>query len=175
MSTSHVGGGAPGALDRLTNWVLDQGGDIYGQDERERLRWYEGIALAASVQWILVPWTFAALVWFADRDAAILLAIACGVFYLTMLPANVHVSRKRVEVHPVRWSRKRIGFTAVAFPAGPVFVLGFARAVGDTGGVEYTAAAVGGTIGVAIGVVLLMMRGRARARRLAALPEEDMD
>lgn len=175
MSTSHAGGRVPGALDRLTHWVLDHDGDIYGQDERERLRWYEGIALAASAQWTLVPWTLAALVWFADRDAAILLAVVAGVFYLGMIPATLYVNRARVETHRVRWSRKRILVTALAFPAGPVFILGFMRAVGDADAVEFSAAAIGGLIGAAIGVALMVARGRARARRLAAEADLETD
>jgi hypothetical protein len=175
MSTSHAGGRASGVLDRLTRWVLDHDGDIYGVDERERLRWYEGIALAASVQWTLVPWSLAALVWFADRDAAILLAVVAGVFYLTLVPANVHVARTRVETHRVRWSRKRILLTALTFPAGPVFFLGLMRAVGDADALEFGAATIGGVIGAAIGIALIVARARSRARRLAAEADVEMD
>ena len=42
-------------LDRVVRWNLDINGDSYG-DERERFRWYEGIAAAFSVQSLLVPW-----------------------------------------------------------------------------------------------------------------------
>ena len=42
-------------LDRVVRWSLDSDGDFYG-DERERLRWYEGIATAASLQWLAIPW-----------------------------------------------------------------------------------------------------------------------
>ncbi|MFN8123327.1 MAG: hypothetical protein U0237_12945 [Thermoleophilia bacterium] len=175
MSTSHAGGRAPGVLDRLTDWVLDHDGDIYGQDERERYRWYEGIALAASAQWILVPWTMAALVWFADRDAAILLAVAFAVFHLGLLPANLHVRRKRVEVHPVHWSRKRILISAVAIPAGPVFFLGFMRAFAGMDATEAVGATVGGVIGLAGGVAFVAVRSRIRARRAAAGADAEMD
>ncbi len=175
MSTSHAGGGAPGVLDRLTDWVLDHDGDIYGQDERERYRWYEGIALAASAQWIVVPWTLAALIWFADRNAAILLAIVAGAFYLTMIPATVHVSRKRVETRLVRWTRKRIVLTLLTFPAGPVFVLGCVYAFGNPDAFDLTAALIGGLIGAGVGAAILTARTRARRRQLAAEAGAEQD
>jgi hypothetical protein len=50
-------------LDRVVRRHLDFDGDLYG-DERERLRWYEGIATAASLQWLAIPWVAAILVVF---------------------------------------------------------------------------------------------------------------
>ena len=44
-------GMATSVLDRVVRWNLDFDGDIYG-DERERLRWYEGIATAAVAPFV---------------------------------------------------------------------------------------------------------------------------
>ncbi|GAA2621869.1 hypothetical protein [Paractinoplanes durhamensis] len=57
-------------LDRVVRWNLDLDGDLYG-DERERLRWYEGIATAASLQSILIPWSAAVMVWPLGKPAAL--------------------------------------------------------------------------------------------------------
>lgn len=56
-------------FDRLAKSALDHDGDIYG-DERARLRWYEGIAVTSTVQWILVLWVLAVCAWLAPVSAA---------------------------------------------------------------------------------------------------------
>ena len=56
-------------IDRVVHWHLDFDGDIYG-DEREHLRWCEGMATAASLQWLAIPWAAAVLVRPLGRPAA---------------------------------------------------------------------------------------------------------
>ena len=57
-------------LDRVVRWNLDVDGDLYG-DERERYRWYEGIATAASLQWLIIPWAAAIMVWPLGRPSVL--------------------------------------------------------------------------------------------------------
>ncbi|MET0424989.1 MAG: hypothetical protein ABW046_13985, partial [Actinoplanes sp.] len=71
-------------LDRVVHWNLDLDGDLYG-DERERYRWYEGIATAASLQWMLIPWAAAIMVWPLGRPAVLPLAVVLAVLWLPML------------------------------------------------------------------------------------------
>src|SRR3712207_9477580 len=86
-------------LDRIVRWNLDTDGDMYG-DERERLRWYEGIATAASLQWIGVPWAAAVLVWVLGRPAVLPLAVVLAVLYLPILLCTVYVRRRRGDTLP---------------------------------------------------------------------------
>lgn len=158
MSTSHLTR-KQSRFDRFVDYLLDVDGDMYGQDERERTRWYEGIALAASVQWIVFPWFLAILVWFVDVDVARLLGTAGVVFLAPMILATVYVERKRVDTRVHRWTSKRIVWSVVTITPIVVFLAGFIRAVGlDTPVAK--GALVGGIIGGIAGGVAMVVRGR---------------
>jgi hypothetical protein len=161
-------------VDRLVNYVLDVDGDIYG-DERERIRWYEGISLAASFQWLAVPWAMAILVWFADRDTVLFLVAVLALFYLPLLLTTAYVQRKGVRLLPARAGAKYWLFAALSGIPYVVFVLG-ALVVYDGGTADagtWWASLVGGVVGGALGLLGLMFAERHRRRREAAAPDED--
>jgi hypothetical protein len=116
-------------LDRVVRWNLDLDGDIYG-DERERLRWYEGIATAASLQWTAVPVAAAALVWVLGRPAVLPLTVVLLVLVVPMMLCSAYVRGRRVDTVVRRWNRKRM-ILWLAFTVPMVaFVFGALRAFG---------------------------------------------
>jgi pilus assembly protein TadC len=148
-------------LDRFVSWTLDHNGDIYG-DEQERLRWYEGIAVASSVQWIVVPWTMAVMSWICSREVARYLVVLAIVFYVPTFLTTVYVSRKRVNLAPPHRNAKVVTLGVVSGLPSVVMVVGLVRALDeglDPDGI------VGGVIGGAIGVVIAILAVREIARR----------
>lgn len=96
-------------MTRVVNWALDNDGRMYG-DEREQVRWYEGIVAASGLQWILVPWTAAVLVWVVGgRPVAVSLSVVLAVFYLPFVLCNWYVARRRVAILIVPWTVKSVG------------------------------------------------------------------
>src|SRR3954463_3830834 len=98
---------ATSVLDRVVQWNLDYNGDLYG-DERERYRWYEGIATAAQLQSILVPWAAAVAIWPLGEPAVTPLAIVLVAFWLPALLGTLYVRARQVETAPRSWSSKRV-------------------------------------------------------------------
>jgi hypothetical protein len=158
-------------LDRFVSWTLDHDGDIYG-DERERLRWYEGIAIAATVQWVVVPWAIAIMSWIADRQTAMYLLILAVVFYVPIFLTTAHVVRKHVNTTPLTWTKKRVITTVASGLPFLVMVVGLTRALDeglDPGGV------VGGAIGGGVGLVVAIFATRAISRRRAAAEADRLE
>lgn len=155
MTTSH----SPRAsvIDRLAARVLDVDGDLWGSDERERLWWYEGVCLAATVQWVVVPWVAAVLVWQVSEQTVRALGTLGLAFMLPMLLTTLYVSHRHVDVTP-RWTRKRIIWTLLTMLPFVIFVAGYLRATSNLN----TATIVGMFVGGAAGVVGLMMAARTR-------------
>lgn len=152
-------------VDRLTNYLLDVDGTIYG-DERERIRWYEGISLAASFQWLAVPWGMAVLVWFADRDTVPFLVAILVLFYLPTLIALAHVWRKGVRLVPDRAGAKYWMFGALGGLPYVVFTLGAIAAYdGPAADGSWWGALVGGVVGGTLGLIALFAVERWRRRR----------
>ncbi len=151
-------------IDKLVSWTLDHDGDIYG-DERERLRWYEGIAVAASVQWILVPWALAVLAWMADREVAPHLVVVAFVFYAPQFLVSVHLVRTKVDINKVTWHRKRVIATVATALPFLVMVVGLVRAFDE--GLDPDGL-IGGAIGGTVGGVAAILIARAVARRRVA-------
>ncbi|GAA0800305.1 hypothetical protein [Spirilliplanes yamanashiensis] len=150
-------------LDRIVAWSFDP--DLYG-DERERLRWLEGTALAAGLQWIGIPAAAAVLVWTLGRPAVLPLAVVLAVLYVPIVLCQVYVSRRRVETVPKRWTLKRVALTAATVVPYVAFILGcsaayapasFARGMGQ-----------GAIAGIALAVVMFAVQTRRRNRRDAA-------
>jgi len=158
-------------LDRVVRWNLDLEGDLYG-DERERYRWYEGIATAAQLQAILVPWAAAVAIWPLGEPAVAPLAIMLAVFWLPAVLTTVYVRARQVETAPRRWSSKRVLLTGVtALPYG-VFVAG-AFYVHNPDSPTWIGAIVGGVIGGGLSLVALIVKGRQRQRREALVKDDD--
>lgn len=153
---------APTKLDRAMDWILDRDGMIYG-DERERVAWYEAIAAVASLQWILVPWALAIMVWLGDDNVAGYLAATLAVFSLPTLLANVWIGHKRVRPVTGGWTRKRIVITIISVLPYAIFVAGlFAHSSNDPGVIIWTSA--GGTVGALAGLAFTaMMKRRGEA------------
>lgn len=150
-------------LQAMSAWLLDHDGDIYGTDERERLRWYEGIAVAASVQWIVVPVVLAVAVWIGGRPvASASLAVALA-FYLPMAIVNAYVAQRHVTTTPTRWSAKRIVVTVVTAVPFIALTAGLARAYGvfDSG----SGPLIGGVVGGLLGMVVVFLGTLAVGRR----------
>src|SRR3954470_9496113 len=103
---------ATSVLDRVVQWNLDYNGDLYG-DERERYRWYEGIATAAQLQSILIPWAAAVAIWPLGEPAVVPLAIMLFMLWLPAVLSTVYVRARKVETAPRRWSSKRVLLTVV--------------------------------------------------------------
>jgi hypothetical protein len=118
-------------VTRMVNWTLDNEGHGFG-DERERLRWYEGIVGAAGFQAILVPWTAAVLVWVVgERSVAACLAVVLAAFYVPMGLAQWYVARRKVSVFLVRWTVKSVVLGQLQLVPYMAFVFGAAHAYGQ--------------------------------------------
>lgn len=155
-------------LDRFVRWNLDlDGGDLYGDDERERLRWYEGIATAAQVQGVAVPWAAAIAVWIFGRPVVVPLLIVLAAMILPMWFGNVYVRGKRVDTTPRSWSAKRIvlgvlgGLPIVLFAIGALYR-------NDPDSFVWVNSLIGAGIGGALGVAVLARRTRQRRRAEAS-------
>lgn len=167
MSTSHLSG-KPSAFDRLVDHLLDVDGDMYGQDERERTRWYERIAVAASVQWMVVPWVMAVLVWMVGADAARALSYVGIAFLLPLIFATVYVEHRKVDTAVRHWTAKRIVWTTVTMLPILIFIVGYMHA---TGASQETVAgtAIGGVFGAAAAFGIMVLK----ARRTRNAPDDD--
>jgi hypothetical protein len=155
-------------LDRFVRWNLDlDGGDLYGDDERERLRWYEGIVTAAQIQWVVVPWAAAIGVWLAGRDAILPLIAVLVVLAIPMGVATLYVRGKRVETTPRSWSPKRV---LLSFLQGlPFVVFGIGAAYqNNPESSTWHGTIVGAAIGGTVGIVATMQKTRKRRREEAA-------
>jgi predicted membrane-bound spermidine synthase len=155
-------------LDRFVDWTLDlRGGDLYGDDERERLRWYEGIATAAQVQGIAVPWAAAIAVWVFGEPVVVPMLVILAAMLVPMWFAAVYVRGKRVDTTPRSWSAKRLllgvlgGLPIVVFTVGALYEHGPDSFV-------WLNSLIGAVIGGSIGVAVLVHRTRQRRRAEAA-------
>jgi hypothetical protein len=167
MSTTPVHSQRDGRLDRFVHWILDSDGTIYG-DERERIRWYEAIAVASSVQWLVVPWALAIMAWMANRQVAPYLTAVAVIFYAPMLIATVLAERSRINTMQVRLNRKAV---LIAVFTGLPFLLmlaGLVRAFDegfDPSGLK--GAAVGGPIGMIVAWLFARTVQKRRAAKEA--------
>jgi hypothetical protein len=164
MATSSV-------LDRVVQWNLDYDGDLYG-DERERYRWYEGIAAASSLQSVLIPAAAAIMVWPLGKPSVLPLTVVLVGLWLPLLLSTAYVRGRRVETTPRSWSAKRILVTVVTSVPYLVFVVG-AMYVYDPHGDTWRGALVGGVFGGLAGVIGVIVKGRRRARLEALAGDED--
>ncbi|MFC6021153.1 hypothetical protein ACFP2T_33890 [Plantactinospora solaniradicis] len=169
MTTSPAPTSRVTVLDRIADWALDPDGRTYG-DERERLRWYEGMATAAMIQWIALPWAAAALVWIGGRPVAPSLVVLMVLLYLPILLCARYVARRRVNPHQVRWTTRTISTALLAGVPYLLFLSGLAHAYQLLTGPPAWAVPLGATIGV--GGAAVGVRLDARRRQRAADAEE---
>ena len=155
-------------MDRFVRWNLDFDGDLYGRDERERLRWYEGTTTMAQVQMITVPWVAAAFVWAVGAPVAWSLLVLLTVFLVPITLCSVYVAAKRVDTTPRVWSRKRLIVSALMSLPYLVFGIGFLYRVYPESD-AWRSALIGALMGLAVGVVLQAAHTRRVRRRDAVL------
>jgi uncharacterized membrane protein YbaN (DUF454 family) len=149
-----------GSMDRVSRWFLSD--DLYG-DERERLRWYEGMAVGATIQWIAVPWGAVVLAWIYGRPVVVPMAVILVLMYVPIVLTGAYVRRRRVETVAVRWTAKRIALGVLGGLPYVVFVIQFFYPR------ERGSAAVGALVGAGIGVAAMVWKARqARAHETAA-------
>jgi uncharacterized membrane protein YbaN (DUF454 family) len=157
---------AAGSMDRVSRWFLSD--DLYG-DERERLRWYEGMAVATTIQWIAVPWAAVVLVWIFGRPALVPLAVILVLMYIPTALVGVYVRRRRVETVAVRWTAKRIALGVLGGLPYVVFVVEFFYPR------QHLSAAVGAVVGAGIGVAAMAWKARQARTQEAAAAAADED
>ena len=143
--------------------------------ERERLRWYEGIATAASLQWLAIPWAAAVLVWPLGKPSVLPLTVMLVLLVVPMALCMVYVNRRRVDTEVHAWTGKRVLWSVLGSLPDVVFVIG-ARYAHDPESSTWLGAIVGAVFGGAIGVVATAVRVRRRRRQealAAASGDED--
>ena len=162
------------ALDRVVRWNLDLDGtgDIYG-DERERLRWYEGIATAASLQWLAIPWAAAVLVWLLGRPSVVPLVVVLAALVVPMALCSAYVRGRRVVTEVHGWSRKRVLFSILGGLPYVVFVVGALLAYSESAARGAVFGAVIGGIGGVLATVVATRRRRRQEALAAAAGDED--
>jgi len=155
-------------LDRVVRWGLDSdgNGDIYG-DERERLRWYEGMATAASLQWLAIPWAAAVLVWPLGEPSVLPLTIVLVLLVVPMALCTVYVRRRRVDTEVRAWTGKRVLWSVLGSLPYLVFLIGSLYAYSPESS-AWVGAIFGAVIGGAVGTVAAVL-GTRRKRRQEAL------
>lgn len=167
----------PGAsIDQVVGWALDICGDTYG-DERERLRWYEGMTAAAQLQLIALPWAATVLVLALGRPAVLPVSVLLGIVYLTALMSLLYVRRRGVETTPARWSRSRIVFAVLGGLPYLLFVFSSIWVFRDPG-TKVGSTMVGAFVGAGIGLVAAIIgnvRETRRRRAQEAADQPDVD
>ena len=162
-------------LDRVVRWGLDSdGNDFYG-DERERLRWYEGIATAASLQWLAIPWAAAVLVWPLGMPSVLPLTVMLVLLVVPMAMCMAYVHRRRVDTEVHAWTGKRVLWSVLGSLPYVIFVIG-ALYAHDPESSTWLGAIVGAIFGGTVGIVASVVRIRRRRRQealAAASGDED--
>jgi hypothetical protein len=165
-------GMATSVLDRVVRWNLDFDGDIYG-DERERLRWYEGIATAASLQWIAIPWACALLVLGYGRPVVAPLVVILVVLVVPMAMCTAYVRHRRVDAAVRRWTGKRIVLSTAFTVPLLLFLFASLWAYGKAGSSVWWGAAGGALFGAGLSAVTPFVRSRRLRRETPAAEDED--
>ena len=146
------------SIERLLNGFL---GPDASRAANERFRWYEAVAGVSALQWIVVPWTLAVLMWTSADVMAPQLALLYAVFVIPTFLGNVYVTQKRLDLAIGRFTVGRVLLGLVVSLPFPVFVAGYLVANGwDRGVIIQTG--FGLLIGsvAAGGVLLYVLRNR---------------
>lgn len=160
-------------LDRIVRWHLDFDGDLYGADERDRLRWYEAVTVAASVQWITVPWAAAALVWVLGEPAVLPLSVMMAVLAVPMVFTTFYLRRRQVDTDPRSWTRKRIVLSVLGATPWVLYFAGAAYHAAGPSSTIWPSTAIGGVLGGAAGMIASAIRSRRRRKLEDSLVEDD--
>ncbi|GIF18382.1 hypothetical protein BJ973_008657 [Actinoplanes tereljensis] len=158
-------------LDRVVRWNLDLDGDLYG-DERERLRWYEGITAASSLQTLLIPWAAAIMVWSLGKPSVVPLAVVMALYWVPLMLSQLYVLRRKVDTTPRGWGAKRVVLLVLTTVPYLGFVVG-AMYAWDPDGETWIGAIVGGVVGAVCTVVITNVKIRRRNRLEALAGDED--
>lgn len=149
-------------LDRFVRWNLDlDGGDLYGDDERERLRWYEGIVTAAQVQWIAIPWAAAIAVWVFGKPVVVPLLIVLGALIVPMFFCTVYVRGRRVDTTPRTWGAKRLTLSVLG--SLPLVVFAIGASYQNSAHFLWANSLIGGSLGAFVTARKTRQRRRAEA------------
>lgn len=160
-------------MDRFARWNLDPDGDLYG-DERERIRWYEGIAVTWQTQMILVPWVIAVLVWVLGRPAVLPLGVTLAVLLVPVWFTSAYVTSRRVDVTPLVWTTKRKLLGVLTGAPYAAFVVGMSYHLDWPKEGSWVSITTGIAVGLLIGVVMQAYASRRRRRSEAAtIVDED--
>ncbi|GIE27158.1 hypothetical protein Ait01nite_002030 [Actinoplanes italicus] len=160
-------------LDRIVRWHLDFDGDMYGADERDRLRWYEAMTVAASVQWTAVPWAAAVLVWVLGEPAVLPLSVMMAVLAVPMVLTTFYLHHRQVDTDPRSWTRKRIVLAVLGTAPWVLFFVGAAYHAAGPSSTVWQSTAVGGVLGGVAGVIASAIRARRRRMLEDSLVEDD--
>ena len=161
-------------MDRFVRWNLDFDGDLYGRDERERLRWYEAMTTAAQVQAIAVPWAAAALVWTVGEPVAIPLIVVLAAMLIPLAFTAIYVQSRRVDTTPRVWTAKRVLVSTLMGMPYTVFGIGALYHLDGSGSTVWRSATIGALIGLVAGAAGQIVQMRRRRRLDAAIvPDED--
>ncbi len=130
--------------------------------------------MAASIQWLVVPWVLAVMVWVGGRAQVGYLVVLAAAFYVPMLFSTVYVSAHKVPLAGRgRWSRKRTVLTVLS---GLPYALIFGGALRAYEGGRFDPdGMVGGVIGGVVGLglaVFAVRRSQQRHSRKAVLVED---
>ncbi|WP_328461217.1 hypothetical protein OHA21_31930 [Actinoplanes sp. NBC_00393] len=159
-------------LDRVVRWNLDLDGDIYG-DEHERFRWYEGLAVASSLQILLLPWVAAVLVWTLGRPAVLPLGVMLVAFQLPFLISTAYLSRRGIRPRTQIRTRKQFGLSVLSGLPLLLFVFGAVFAFRGPEGNGLTGAVIGGAIGGLVAVGFVTWETRRRRGKEAEIVEDE--
>jgi heme/copper-type cytochrome/quinol oxidase subunit 2 len=150
-------------VDRVVRWNLDidDSGQIYG-DERERLRWYEGIVAAAQMQWLALPWAAAILVWWLGRPAVLPLSVMLVALLIPAIMCVAYVRRRQVDTALRAWTRKRVVLTVLSTVPLVGFILGAIYAYSRTHPSIWVHALGGAVLGLLVSGAATVGRRRRR-------------
>ena len=152
-------------VDRVVRWNIDidDSGRIYG-DERERLRWYEGIVAAAQMQWLALPWAAAILVWWLGRPAVLPLSVMLVALLIPAIMCVAYVRRRQVDTELQAWTRKRVVLTVLSLVPLSGFIVGAMYAYSSAHPSIWVHALGGAVFGLVVSVAAAAGRRRRRPR-----------
>ena len=149
------------SIERLLNGFLGTGAPL---EANERFRWYEAVSGVSALQWLIVPWTLAAMMWTSADVMAPQLALLYAAFIFPTLMGNVYVSQKRLKLEIGRFTVGRAVLGVVVSLPFPVFVAGYLAAFGWDRAVVIQASLGLLTGGLAaVGVFLFLLSSRRQS------------
>lgn len=146
-------------ITRFDRFVLDLDGTSYG-DEHERQRWYEGMAVAATVQWYLLPYVCAGCLLAWGRPVAPTVLLVTLALYGPLMLTRFYLHRFNVRVDHVMGTRRGMVSMAVVMVPYLVVFLDLMRLY--TAPSTFVGALCGAPVGLVIGFAALAAKARKR-------------